>query len=115
MILVSFDIDGTLETGDPPGPLTLDMVRLAKSSGWVIGSASDRTVSEQEKMWQSADISVDFVGHKHMLQGIKGRFSCRRHIHIGDTNIDERYAREAGFEFFYANEIPLPGASGWVL
>src|SRR5258708_2777290 len=54
MILVSFDIDGTLEVGDPPGPLTLDMVRLAKSSGWVIGSASDRTVAEQEKMWDKA-------------------------------------------------------------
>jgi hypothetical protein len=114
MILVSFDIDGTLETGDPPGPLTLEMVRLAQSSGYVIGSASDRTVAEQEQMWKRAEIEVDFVGHKHMLPGIQGRFSCRRHIHIGDTNIDERYAREAGFEFYYANAIPSAGSSGWI-
>ena len=27
MILVSFDIDGTLEVGDPPGPIELALVR----------------------------------------------------------------------------------------
>ena len=30
VILISFDIDGTLEVGDPPGVLTMDMVRLAQ-------------------------------------------------------------------------------------
>ena len=27
-ILISFDIDGTLEVGDPPGPLTMAMVKV---------------------------------------------------------------------------------------
>ena len=32
-ILISFDIDGTLEVGDPPGPLTMDMVRIVPGQG----------------------------------------------------------------------------------
>ena len=41
-ILISFDIDGTLEVGDPPGPLTMDMVRIVQDKGFLIGSCSDR-------------------------------------------------------------------------
>ena len=40
--LISFDIDGTLEAGDPPGPITMDMVRTIKALGYVIGSGSDQ-------------------------------------------------------------------------
>ena len=43
--LISFDIDGTLEVGDPPGIITLDMVRKAKELGFLVGSCSDRTIS----------------------------------------------------------------------
>ena len=40
MILISFDIDGTLEEGDPPGVLTMDFVREVevKDRGLLIGS-----------------------------------------------------------------------------
>ena len=43
-ILVSFDIDGTLEVGDPPGAVTMDMIRTARKKGFLTGSCSD-TVS----------------------------------------------------------------------
>ena len=33
-ILISFDIDGTLEVGDPPGILTMAMVRRAQKRGF---------------------------------------------------------------------------------
>ena len=32
-ILISFDIDGTMEVGDPPGPLTMEMARIAQKKG----------------------------------------------------------------------------------
>ncbi len=32
LFLVSFDIDGTLEVGDPPGPITLELVRYVQQS-----------------------------------------------------------------------------------
>ena len=46
-ILVSFDIDGTLETGDPPGPITMEMVGMAQAQGCIIGSCSDRPLPSQ--------------------------------------------------------------------
>ena len=45
VVLISFDIDGTLELGDPPGVPTMDMVRLVQEKGFLIGSCSDRTLS----------------------------------------------------------------------
>ena len=90
-VLVSFDIDGTLEDGDPPGPLPMDLVRLAKDLGYVVGSASDRTKREQSEMWRRRAISVDFIAHKHHLDKVALDFPARRMIHIGDTDVDAHY------------------------
>ena len=46
LTLLSFDIDGTLEEGDPPGPIGMDLVVRALEMGYVVGSSSDRTVAE---------------------------------------------------------------------
>jgi hypothetical protein len=114
MILVSFDVDGTLETGDPPGPLSMDLVRRAKRLGYRVGSSSDRTLNEQRTLWRTHDIEVDFVSHKHMLHEIRDQFQCDRNLHIGDTDLDRHYAVLAGFEFWWVTEIPADGAPGWV-
>ena len=55
-ILISFDIDGTLETGDPPGRVTMEMVRRAQELGYIIGSASDRPVPVQKSIWEKHGI-----------------------------------------------------------
>jgi hypothetical protein len=112
--MVSFDIDGTMVFGDPPGPVTLAMVVEAKRRGHVVGSASDRTLGEQRAMWRTAGIDVAFVSRKHVLSETRSRFSCARFVHIGDTMIDEHYARLAGFEFFGVDVLPEPGVPGWV-
>lgn len=114
MVLVSFDIDGTLVIGDPPGPVSLDMVAEAKRRGHVIGSASDRTLREQRKLWEAAGIEVDFVSHKHHLEATRELFTCSRLVHIGDTTVDEHYAKLAGFEFFHVDALPAPATPGWV-
>lgn len=114
LVLVSFDIDGTLTLGEPPGPISLDMVRDAKRCGHVVGSSSDRTLREQRQIWEEAGIGVDFVGHKHDLQSIREQFECARLIHIGDTLVDQYYAGLAGFEFFHVDSLPLPRAKAWV-
>ena len=64
MILISFDIDGTLEIGDPPGVLTMEMVRRAQEKGFLIGSCSDRPMSAQQAIWDQHNIPVDFVVSK---------------------------------------------------
>lgn len=104
--LVSFDIDGTLEVGDPPGPITLEVVRSFQRAGHLIGSSSDRTLGEQRSMWNRNEIEPDFVGHKHRLETLRS-FACSRFIHIGDTLTDLQFAAAAGFHFWYAADLPL--------
>lgn len=101
--LVSFDIDGTLETGDPPGPFAIEIARNAKSLGYVVGSSSDRTLLEQETMWRTAGVEFDFVCRKHEMRSLVPRFECERYVHIGDTDHDRECATGAGFEFEFTD------------
>jgi hypothetical protein len=103
-ILISFDIDGTLEVGDPPGGITMDMVRRAQAKGFVIGSCSDRSATAQRAIWDRHDIQVDFISLKHMLDDVKARFSTDRYIHIGDRDMDRQFAERAGFEFLWVDD-----------
>ncbi len=105
MILISFDIDGTLEVGDPPGILTMEMVRRAQEKGFLIGSCSDRPISGQQALWDQHNIPVDFVVPKHMLSEVKAKFEADVYYHIGDReDLDKKYALEAGFEFLWPHE-----------
>ena len=103
--LISFDIDGTLEVGDPPGIITLHMVRQAKHLGYLIGSCSDRTISYQQRLWSQHDIAVDFMVLKHQLADVKARFQAEVYYHIGDTDMDRFFADRAGFYFCQADAI----------
>ncbi len=67
MVLISLDIDGTLEVGDPPGILTMDMVRAARRKGHLVGSCSDRPLSTQRAIFHRHDIALDFAVSKHIL------------------------------------------------
>ena len=113
-VLVSLDIDGTLEFGQPPGPVLLHHVREVQHRGSVVGSSSDRTLEEQRRLWRTAGIHVDFVSHKHNLNAIRTQFACTRHVHIGDTDVDEYYAHLAGFEFWHVDRLPTASASDWI-
>lgn len=113
-VIVSFDIDGTLEDGDPPGPLPMALAEKAIALGYIVGSASDRTLGEQARMWEQRGIAVHFTSHKHTLHQVAARFPAHRRIHLGDTHIDAHYAQLAGFEFFYADQVPRPGSPGWI-
>ena len=99
--LISFDIDGTLETGDPPGIITMARVRHALELGYIIGSCSDRTVSQQQRMWELHGISVSFTVLKHQLDRVRAEFAAEHYIHIGDTNMDQHYAEKNGFTYFF--------------
>ena len=97
--VISFDIDGTLEFGDPQGPITLAMVMRAQELGYIVGSASDRPVPVQKMLWERAGITVHFTTHKHNLDTVKAQFEADEYRHIGDTNMDELYAVMHGFEY----------------
>lgn len=99
--LVSFDIDGTLEAGDPPGPVTMAMVRRAEAHGCIIGSCSDRPLPVQRGIWDRHDIRVSFVSPKQNLGDLRARFEAEEYYHIGDTELDQQFALEAGFQFVW--------------
>ena len=104
-ILISFDIDGTMDVGDPPGPLTMEMARNAQKKGFLIGSCSDRPPSAQRAIWEQANIVADFVTPKHMLADVKAKFDAERYFHIGDReDLDKQNALRAGFEFLWPDE-----------
>ena len=103
--LLSFDIDGTLEIGDPPGIIPVALVRRAKALGYVVGSCSDRPVSFQQAMWERLQLAADFTVLKHRLADVKARFAAARYYHVGDTDIDEHFATLAGFRFLRADAV----------
>jgi predicted mannosyl-3-phosphoglycerate phosphatase (HAD superfamily) len=112
--LLSFDIDGTLYLGDPPGGISREMVLRAKEAGFVIGSCSDRSPSSQQTMWEKLDIDPDFVARKHMLDEVKERFSMERYLHIGDRDLDKQFAEMAGFDFMWAHEAEAEPWLEWL-
>jgi len=105
VFVVSFDIDGTMEFGDPPGPITVDLVRRVAELGHVVGSASDRTRSNQTEAWELHGVDVAFVGGKHHLHEVRQTIDAERYLHIGDTPVDHYYARLAGFDFLFVEEL----------
>ena len=97
--LISFDIDGTLEVGEPRGSITIDFVRAAQRKGCIVGSCSDRPLSFQQRLWRQHGVAVDFTSLKQNLDDVKARFKAASYIHVGDTDVDEFFAGKAGFRF----------------
>jgi len=114
VLLVSLDIDGTVEGGDPSGPVPLEFARRARALGAVIGSSSDRTISDQRDFWEAGGVQVDFLVLKHQLPDLPGRYPCNRYLHIGDSMMDEYYATVAGFEFWSVPRLVRQLATAFV-
>ncbi len=103
--LFSLDIDGTLDIGDPPGPLTMVMVKRAIERGCIVGTCSDRPLSTQRKLFAQCGIEVAFAVSKHMLDDVKAKFAADTYYHVGDReDLDKRYALLAGFDFLWPDE-----------
>ena len=94
---------GRWKWGDPPGLITMDMVRQAKHLGCLIGSCSARPLSDHRRIWEMHHITVDFTVLKHRLAEVKAQFQADIYYHFGDTDMDHFYARQAGFRFVKAD------------
>ena len=113
--LISFDIDGTLEVGEPRGSVAIDLVRAAQRKGCIVGSCSDRPLSYQRNMWRQHGIAADFTALKQNLHDVKARFKAKSYTHIGDTDIDEFFAHKAGFYFIRVDTIEYQAWSKGIL
>ena len=111
-ILLSFDIDGTLEVGDPPGGVTIEMVRRAFDLGYVVGSCSDKPLSAQRALWERFEIPVAFIAAKHQLPDVRSQIVADSYYHIGDRDMDQQVAEQAGFGFWWVDDAL---AEPWLL
>src|SRR5438128_1587230 len=75
------------------------MLRSVKRRGYLIGSGSDRPVSYQRDLWKRLQIEADFTVLKHRLAEIKTRFLAQAYYHVGDTDVDDHLATQAGSRF----------------
>ncbi|MDA0365956.1 MAG: HAD family hydrolase [Chloroflexi bacterium] len=104
-LVVSFDIDGTLEFGDPNGPVVSELVRTLQRAQVVVGSASDRTVLDQRRVWAAADLEPAFVVVKNHLRFVPERHPSDLLIHVGDRFADELEAANAGAVFVHVDAL----------
>jgi hydroxymethylpyrimidine pyrophosphatase-like HAD family hydrolase len=102
--LISFDIDGTLEVGDPPGVISIATVRRAHERGIVVGSCSDRPVRSQQALWEQHGLPVRFTVLKQNLSVVRAEFEVEHYLHIGDSIVDRVMAQQAGFDFLHAED-----------
>ena len=107
-VVVSFDIDGTMEFGEPPGPVPASVARELFDRGYIVGVASDWPRSSQGPLWNRHGLEPHFVGGKHHLHEVRAEFEADYYIHVGDTDVDERYARLAGFAFIHVDDLTAP-------
>jgi hypothetical protein len=112
-IVLSFDIDGTLELGDPPGPVTIEMVRRAHELGFIVGSCSDRPLSSQRAIWAKIDVTPSFVLAKHQLGNVRENVTAdaEAYYHMGDRDTDLQVAQEHSFGFWWEHEA---GEQPWL-
>jgi len=103
-IYLSFDIDGTLELGEPPGGVTMEMVRRAHELGYLVGSCSDRALSSQRAVWEKIGITPVFIAAKHQLGDVRSKVVADAYYHIGDRDTDFQIAEQNGFGFWWAHE-----------
>ncbi|MBM3946662.1 MAG: HAD family hydrolase [SAR202 cluster bacterium] len=104
-LIVSFDLDGTLDFGDPPGPVGPAAIRTLQAGGTVVGSCSDRTALDQRRLWSMAGLSPMFVVVKSHLKILRSDFPDALLVHVGDRFADQLEAQSAGCLFVHVEEV----------
>ena len=104
--LISLDIDGTMEFGDPPGRVTTKWVKQVQEQGHLVGSASDRPLADQKRLWEENGVALDFIILKHWMEELREKFKVDEYWHVGDSQMDQVFAAQGGFTFFWAESFP---------
>lgn len=96
--IIAFDCDGTLEISN--GPVSLDTLEELQKKGWRVGICGN---------WQLAKKhvdSLDFYVGSPKTQSLKQEGSdFELKIYVADTLDDEQAAKEANWQFIYAQDF----------
>ncbi|MFI5048069.1 MAG: hypothetical protein ACHQIG_13465, partial [Acidimicrobiia bacterium] len=97
-----------MEFGEPPGPVPASVARALFDRGCIVVVASDWPRSSQAPLWNRHGMEPHFVGGKHHLHQVRVEFEADYYIHVGDTDVDARYAELAGFAFIHVSALTAP-------
>jgi hypothetical protein len=99
----AFDRDGTLEWGNPPGPITREQLERTRALGYAIGGSGGQVAEEQERNWRENEIEPDFLVYKGDLSSLSEKFT--EFTHVGDAEDDINWARMAGARYMRPEEF----------
>ena len=101
-MLIMFDCDGTLETGNPPGPVKLaDLYFLIALGIHVV------IVSESANCANLPFEHIVVPGNRlQALLNAKAKYPGLRCIYVSDNPGDDDNARQAGCEYLHPGEYP---------
>ncbi|MEM4154981.1 MAG: HAD family hydrolase [Candidatus Caldarchaeum sp.] len=103
-MIIAVDVDGTLDVGDPPGPVSvLSLANIVKKHVPSVVIVSD----SYEKVWNRVDLLGYIIpvcaitgGKAARLKAIRNEYPAEgRYILVGNSPDDAEAAREAGYEY----------------
>lgn len=95
-VVVAFDVDGTLEVGEPKGPIKLEAVKRLKEAGLIVGIVGAR--ERVEGRLKGLDFYMDGDPFKERnLKEVAGRYRPALAIYVADRPSDREAALKAGF------------------
>ncbi|RLI05644.1 hypothetical protein DRO26_01605 [Candidatus Bathyarchaeota archaeon] len=107
VVVVVFDVDGTLESGNPAGPIKLETVRKLKEKGLTVGivGAYERV---QDKL---SNLDFYFGGDPYKpenLRKIREKYKPTLAVYVADLPTDRNTALKTGFCYIRPEDFTLP-------
>lgn len=102
--LYGFDCDGTIEEGNPPGPIRVEDLHWMISKGDVVYLVSP---SPACRCFGIPRYSPILLPRWKTLLNLKAAVQTDRYVYVGDMQTDADAAAIAGWEFMPASEFLL--------
>jgi len=100
-VLIAFDVDGTLECGNPPGPIRLERVRLLKEAGFTVGIIG----ALERVMPKLPNLDFYYPGDPHKPEGlkeVKEKFKPLLAIYVADLPSDRKSALKLSYSYIHS-------------
>ncbi|MBP1448847.1 MAG: HAD family hydrolase [Thermoproteus sp.] len=110
----AFDCDGTLEFGNPPGPVKIEQLMQMSSRGIVVVIVSDS--GNCARLWKENGGPFLHVSggatsgdqRTNALLAVKRMFQAERYVYVSDNPGDDKRSADAGFEYVYPTMFVPP-------
>ncbi len=106
-IVLIFDVDGTLEVGDPPGPIPLSVLSYLKEKGFIVGIVGSWAKIPKEIL---SKLDFYYPGHPEKpkwLSEVCKKFNPIIAFYIADEERDREACREARVTYIRPEDFRL--------